>query len=203
MTECGRRRRSFNSHSHRRHTFASSRPVSPELCFVASRPMKEGAGKTGSRLAPIDRHARCRLRYDAQRGNRATGDIPAFPAQWLERLMSCSPRGAMHYCPRRRCGWLTCVPGRATHITARLGAQTPGARTTRFGRTLITPVVCARSLLTVARPAKPFAPMWPASTAARPAFVTIAIRPSSLGRSGRTIRQFRISVKWNVFGDAD
>ncbi|MCW2020753.1 hypothetical protein ABIE88_006917 [Bradyrhizobium diazoefficiens] len=29
--------------------------------------MKEGAGKAGSRLAPIDRHARCRLRYDAQR----------------------------------------------------------------------------------------------------------------------------------------
>ena len=29
--------------------------------------MKEGAGKTGSRLAPIDRYARSRLRYDAQR----------------------------------------------------------------------------------------------------------------------------------------
>jgi hypothetical protein len=68
------------------------------------------------------------------------------------------------------------------HITARLGAQTPGARTTRFRRTPITPVVCATFLLTVARPAKLFAPMWPASTAARPAFVTIAIRPSSLGR---------------------
>jgi hypothetical protein len=44
-------------------------------------------------------------------------------------------------------------------ITARLGAQTPGARTTRFGRTPITPVVGARSSLTVARPAKLFAPM--------------------------------------------
>jgi len=30
------------------------------------------------------------------------------------------------------------------HITARLDAQTPGVRTTRFCRTLITPVVCAR-----------------------------------------------------------
>src|SRR5438270_9022419 len=75
-----------------------------------------------------------------------------------------------------------CGPGRATHITARLGAQTPGARTTRFCRTRTTPVVCATVLLTVARPAKPFAPMWLTSTAARPAFVTIAIRPSSLGR---------------------
>ncbi|HEV2157339.1 hypothetical protein [Bradyrhizobium sp.] len=36
--------------------------------------------------------------------------------------------------------------------------------------------------LTVARPAKLFAPMWLASTAARPTFVTIAMRPSSLGR---------------------
>jgi len=67
-------------------------------------------------------------------------------------------------------------------ITARLDAQTPGVRTTRFCRTQIAPVVCATILLTVARPAKPFAPMKPASTAARPAFVTIAIRPSSLGR---------------------
>src|SRR6266702_2688182 len=62
-----------------------------------------------------------------------------------------------------------CVPGRAIHITARLGAQTPGARTTRFRRTPITSVVRAIPSLTVARPAKPFAPMWPTSTATRPA----------------------------------
>jgi hypothetical protein len=36
----------------------------------------------------------------------------------------------------------------------------------------------------------PFAPMWPASTAARPAFVTIAIRPSSLGRVAATHTPF-------------
>ena len=40
------------------------------------------------------------------------------------------------------------------HITTRLGAQTPGARTTRFCRTPITPVVRATPSLTVARPAK-------------------------------------------------
>ncbi|WP_208753157.1 hypothetical protein, partial [Bradyrhizobium genosp. SA-3] len=63
---------------------------------------EEGAGKTGSRLAPMNRHAKSRLRVlQCIAGNRATGDIPAFPAQWLERLMSRSPRGAMHYCPRR------------------------------------------------------------------------------------------------------
>jgi hypothetical protein len=48
------------------------------------------------------------------------------------------------------------------------------------------PVVCATLSLTVARPAKLFAPMPPASTAAWPAFVTIAIRPSSLGRVAAT-----------------
>ena len=74
------------------------------------------------------------------------------------------------------------APRLGRDVTATLGAQTPGARTTRFRRTPITPVVCAAASLTVARPAKPFAPMWPASTAVRPAFVTIAIRPSSLGR---------------------
>jgi hypothetical protein len=69
------------------------------------------------------------------------------------------------------------------HITARLDAQTPGVRTTRFCCTQITPVVRATPSLTVLRPAITFAPVWSASTAARPAFVTIAIRPSSLGRS--------------------
>ncbi|MCW2219292.1 hypothetical protein M2232_002824 [Bradyrhizobium japonicum] len=180
--------------SPRRHTFASSRLTSPELCLDASPPMKEGAGKAGSRLAPIDRYAMSSLRYNAQR---VTGqpEHPGLPCAMVGTAYVVLSPGSDALLPPSPCGWLTCVPGRATHITARLGAQTPGARTTRFGRTPITSVVGARSLLTVARPARPFAPMWPASTAARPAFVTIAIRPSSLGRSERTIRQFRISVK--------
>jgi hypothetical protein len=62
--------------------------------------LKEGAGKAGSRLAPIDRHAMSRLRYTAQR---VTGQPEASRPSlrgWLERFMSCSSRGAMHYCPR-------------------------------------------------------------------------------------------------------
>ncbi|MGY4504866.1 hypothetical protein ACVWYH_008823 [Bradyrhizobium sp. GM24.11] len=43
-------------------------------------------------------------------------------------------------------------PGRAAPITARLDAQTPGVRTTRFYRTLTAPVVRARLSLTVAPP---------------------------------------------------
>ncbi|MGY4595670.1 hypothetical protein ACVWXL_003416 [Bradyrhizobium sp. GM22.5] len=81
--------------------------------------------------------------------------------------------------PPSPCGWLTLRPGRPARITARLGAQTPGARTTRFCRTQAAPVVCATLSLTVARPCEAFAPVWPTSTTSHPAFVTIAIRPSA------------------------
>jgi len=37
------------------------------------------------------------------------------------------------------------VPGRAATSPLGLDAQTPGVRTTRFCRTLMAPVVCARS----------------------------------------------------------
>ncbi|MET4389016.1 hypothetical protein ABIB73_004781 [Bradyrhizobium sp. F1.4.3] len=174
----------------------------PSFASLPHPHMKEGAGRTGSRLAPMDRYARSRLRYNAQR---ETGQ-PKHPG------LPCADgwNGLCRALPGERCTIapvaLPITDARARlgrHITARLGAQTPGARTTRFCRTPITPVVCARSPLTVACPAKPFAPMWLASTAARPAFVTIAIRPSSLGRSEAKYTQFRISVKWNIFDDAD
>src|SRR4051794_35489162 len=72
------------------------------------------------------------------------------------------------------------------HITARLGAQTPGARTTRFCRTRTAPVVRAplnRSRET--RPAIACAPMPPRPPPPRPRIVTIAKRPLSLGRDER------------------
>ena len=54
--------------------------------------MNKGAGKTGSRLAPIDRHAGRKLRaLRCIAGNRATGDIPAFPAQWFYGLCRALP----------------------------------------------------------------------------------------------------------------
>ena len=48
----------------------------------------------------MDRHAKGRLRVLLHSGEQGNRDIPAFPAQWLERLMARSPRGALHYCPR-------------------------------------------------------------------------------------------------------
>ncbi|SDJ18175.1 hypothetical protein SAMN05216338_10422 [Bradyrhizobium sp. Rc2d] len=84
--------------------------------------------------------------------------------------------------PPSPCGWLMRAPGRTKRITARLDAQAPGVRTTRFCRTPVAPVVCAKASLTVSRPAiassrrccqRPPRPI--------PRFVTIAIRPSDWG----------------------
>jgi hypothetical protein len=85
------------------------------------------------------------------------------------------------------------------NITAGLGAQTPGARTTRFDRTPITPVVRAVPSLTVACLANSSRRCHLRPPPSGPRVVTIAIRPSSLGRSGRNMRHFRISVKANIF----
>ena len=83
-----------------------------------------------------------------------------------------------------------CTSGWPLHITTSLGAQAPGARTTRFCRTLITPVVCAMVSLTVARPEKPHRADV-TSVHRRPArVVTIAIRPSSMGRVAATYMSF-------------
>src|SRR3954468_16618553 len=67
---------------------------------------------------------------------------PAFPAQWVYGLCRALPGERCTIAPvalrmtdaRTRSG---------RHITTRLGAQTPGARTTRFCRTQTAPVVCA------------------------------------------------------------
>ena len=83
--------------------------------------LNKGAGKAGSRLAPVDRHAKSRLRVLRIAENRATGDIPAFPAQWFERLMSRSPRERCTIAPSP-CGWLMCGPV-GPHVTTRLDAR--------------------------------------------------------------------------------
>ena len=105
-------------------------------------------------MAPIDRHAKSRLRMlHAQRGTGQPETSRPSLRSGLTAYVVLSP-GSDALLPPSPCGWLTRLPGRAAHITARLGAQTPGARTTRFCRTPITPVVCATPPLTVARPAK-------------------------------------------------
>ena len=129
------------------------------------------------------------VRFDAQRVTGQPGTSRPSLRSGLTAYVALSP-GSDALLPPSPCGWLMCASGWTTRITTRLDAQTPGARPTRFCRTLMAPVVCATASLTVARPAKPFAPVWSTSTAPRPAFVTIAIRPFSLGRVAATHTPF-------------
>ncbi len=140
-------------------------------------------GKTGCRLAPIDRHAKSRLRaLQCIAGNRATGDIPAFPAQWFDGLWRALPGGRCTIAPvvlqmtdvRTRSGRFT---------TAGLDAQTPGVRTTRFCRTRNRTgrVRAAQPLTGQTRPAIACAPMHSTSTATRPTYRDDRETPLILG----------------------
>ncbi|MET3362176.1 hypothetical protein ABH972_004693 [Bradyrhizobium ottawaense] len=164
-----------------RPSFASS--LHPQL--------KEGAGKAGSRLAPMAACAQD-LRVQKSTGGKTTGqpEHPGLPCAVALRLMSCSPRGALHYCPRRLAdGWRMRPVGR--HPSPQDLAHRPRAPGPHDFAVRRSHRSCARyfrSRLSALR--KHFAPMQLASTAARPAFVTIAIRPSSLGRVEATHTPF-------------
>ncbi|SFH91317.1 hypothetical protein SAMN04487925_1011099 [Bradyrhizobium sp. cf659] len=129
--------------SARRHRSASSRLISPELCFIATpsdvRGRREGRVPAGTR-GPL-----CE-RWQRKSAQRHTGEAQhtAFPAQWFDGLCRALPGERCTIAPVA----LRIADARARlgrHITARLGAQTPGARTTRFCRTQIAPVVCAKA----------------------------------------------------------
>ena len=98
---------------------------------------RPGAGGTRGLLRKMERK---------ETAQQHTGEAQhtAFPAQWFDGLCRVLPGERCTIAPVA----LPIADARARsgrHITARLGAQTPGARTTRFCRTLITPVVCATS----------------------------------------------------------
>jgi hypothetical protein len=100
MTECEAPACPSDSHFERRHTFAFSRRVSPELCIIASpseiKGRREDRAPAGTR-GPL--RAKC-AGENCTAAYRLSRKRPAFPAQWLERLMSCSPRGDELCCPR-------------------------------------------------------------------------------------------------------
>ena len=79
----------FNSHFNCRHTSTFPRHVLPELCSSHPLQNREGAGKTGRRLAPMgpvrQACAKCTGR------TRDSRDIPAFPAQWVDGLWRALP----------------------------------------------------------------------------------------------------------------
>jgi hypothetical protein len=95
----------------RRHTFALSRLVSPELCFVASpsieRGRREGRAPAGTR-GPL-----CEVAVrNLHSGIQVKPQRPAFPAQWFD--------GLCRALPGERCT-IAPVALRMTDVRARLG----------------------------------------------------------------------------------
>ena len=111
--------------------------------MISSPSIEEGAGKTGRRLAPAVHCAISALQKAAQRHTGVARTARPSLRSGFTAYVVLSP-GSVALLPPSPCGWLTHASGWTTYITTRLGAQTPGARTTRFCRTPITPVVCAR-----------------------------------------------------------
>jgi hypothetical protein len=144
LAQVGRSARVLNGPDTAQHPRGVFRPSFVSVLLPLGR---EGAGKTGCRLGthgPLCANAR---RTDAQRHTGAAKQ-PAFPAQWLYGLCRALPGERCTIAPvALRIADARTRSGR--HITARLDAQTPGVRTTRFRRTHAAPVVCARQSLTV------------------------------------------------------
>jgi len=182
-----------------RHTFASSRLFRPSFASTLHPHLKEGAGKTGCRLAPAVHCARVQSE-DLHSGIQVKPKHPAFPAQWFDGLCRDLPGERCTIAPVA----LQMTDGRARlghthhHKTWRTGSGRqdhtilPYADHTGRLRDILAhgcpPCDCLRADVTNVhrRPAR---------------VVTIAIRPSSMGRVARHIRRFRISVKWNIFAD--
>ncbi|RZN12085.1 hypothetical protein CWO91_06045 [Bradyrhizobium genosp. SA-3] len=90
MTEQGALASFSNSHLRRRHTFASSRLTSPELCFIP-RPPKERGCREGR--VPAGTHGPLCEGTRRKTAQRHTGEAQhtAFPAQWLDGLCRALP----------------------------------------------------------------------------------------------------------------
>jgi hypothetical protein len=149
----------FHSHSRSQTHLRPLAACSPELCLVAS-PSNE-RGRREDRAPAGTRGPLCEVAVkNLHSGIQVKPKRPAFPAQRFYGLCRALPGERCTIAPVA--SWMADARTRSgRHITTRLDAQTPGVRTTRFCRTLSAPVVCATPSLTVARPAKPFAPVWP------------------------------------------
>ena len=140
-----------------KHRFEVSRRIAPELRFVSYTLFRQRAqGRPGAGWHP--RSTVRWLRYkNLYSGIQVKPRHPAFPAQWFD--------GLCRALPGERCT-IAPVASRMADAETRSGQthhrntwrQPAGARTTRFCRRQITPIVCAAASLTVARPAKPSAP---------------------------------------------
>jgi hypothetical protein len=163
------------------HEPAFSPRVAPEALRSFTLKNSEGAGKAGCRLHPW---APCNKKHGGGTTG-VTGNNPAFPARMVLRLTSCSPRRRIPLATVAS-GLRLTGPGWAGFASARLAPAT-GARTTRLRRPQSAPFVDraandAHEALHEGPPCKVLSRADAiASTASRPTFVTIAIRPSGGG----------------------
>jgi len=189
-----------NSHlkqqAHHRVLAAHVARVMPLALPLSRQGRREGRAPAGTRRSV--RYKRC-----TRGGPQVSPDRPAFPARWVTASFVLSP-GSDALLPPSPRGWLMCASGRATHITTRLDAQTPGVRTTRLRRPRTSSLglrglACARTrshaktLSAPCRSREGNCSRFPAlqcrsrPTPSRPSlpgprFVTIAIRPLSRAR---------------------
>ena len=195
-----------------RHAFAASRRISPELCSIPS-PPKEGGRREGQ--VPTGTRGLLRKRHTQKTAQQHTGvaDHSAFPARWSDGLCRALP-GAEFLLASLALRIGRCrLPGWArAHLRKRLDRSNDGQDHT--------------VLPYAAHPASPrgFAGLWRRSSARghgltgttrpartiscrrcrvhrNPARVSNGSRTAPLRRAGllRSMPQFRISVKWNIF----
>ena len=184
------RRHPLARFSTRRHAFALSRRISPELCFIAPPSLgQEGAGKAGCRLAPTVRCARV-AHEKMHSGIQVQPKHSAFPAQWPDGLCRALPGAEFllaSLTPRiddavRPVG-LACTSAKGLAVATT-------ARTTRFCRTRSASLVRTKPR---AHRDYPPCPRLSRTTLPRPPQpgsrnVTTRDRPSRSSRDGRLIR---------------
>jgi len=61
--------------------------------------LNKGAGKAGSRLAPVDRYAKGRLRVLLHSGEQGNRRHPGLPCAVVGTAYVVLSSGALHYCP--------------------------------------------------------------------------------------------------------
>ena len=169
---CHRRAQSFNvvlaSEPGRRggrsrpgHTFAISPQVSREFCHHVPPSRNKGAGNAGRPMRPI---AACAMVVtNAHALVRSHRNHPAFPTQWFYGLYRVLPGARALWSPS------------PVELLPRTWRQRRGVRTTRLCRPL----------------SRRSSPALPASTASRPALMTLRNAPL-VGRDKERYRIFRI-----------
>ncbi|MGY4504529.1 hypothetical protein ACVWYH_008486 [Bradyrhizobium sp. GM24.11] len=202
----------FRQQTHLRVLAASSaRVLSPASAFVKTRAQgRPGAGW----------HPRSVRHRNAHGVDHRCCRSPGLPCAMVLTCPSCSPRGAMHYCPRRpaddRCARPVGSPASPQDLTHRPRASGPHdlfvrarlrmhlrelacAHARSHAKTL--PASCRRREAIAhgrSRPAMPLAPDAVASIATQPAVRADRDPPLVSGQGVSLVRQIRISVKWNI-----